>query len=57
MEEASQKALAQKTYTYKYFSIILKQVSPRSLKPAEEKIIHHDNVRGNQAYVGGGIHA
>jgi hypothetical protein len=57
MEEASQKALAQKTYTYKYFSIILKQVSPRSIKLKEEKIIRHDNVRGSRAYVGGGIHA
>lgn len=57
MEKASQEALAQKTYTYKYFSIILKQVAARSLKAEEEKIVRHDNVRGSRAYVGGGIHA
>ncbi|OCZ54239.1 IS21 family transposase [Dehalobacter sp. TeCB1] len=57
MEKASELALVQKTYTYKYFSIILKQVTVKSTQLEDEKIIRHTNVRGSRAYVGGGIHA
>lgn len=57
MEKASQKALNQKTYSYKYISIILKQVTTDAGKPKAEKIIEHANIRGSQAYTGGGIHA
>ena len=57
METASQEALDKNTFSYKYFSIILKQVSARVSKEANEKIIQHENVRGSSAYAGGGIHA
>jgi transposase len=57
MEKASQEALSQKIYTYKYFSIILKKAAARTLQSKKEKVIQHANVRGSQAYAGGGIHA
>jgi len=57
MEKASQEALTQRTYSYKYFSIILKQTAARAERVKIEKIIEHKNVRGSRAYAGGGIHA
>jgi hypothetical protein len=57
MELASQEALNKNTCSYKYFSMILKQVSANVAKVDVEKIIPHDNVRGSSAYTGGGIHA
>lgn len=57
MEKGSQEALAKKTYSYKYLSIILKQVSAKVEKVKAEKVIQHPNLRGSQAYSGGGIHA
>lgn len=58
MEEASLKAIENNTCSYKYFSIIVKQVvAANDCKKIDEKIIQHDNVRGMKAYLGGGIHA
>lgn len=57
MEAASKEALAKGTYTYKYFSIILKQVSSKENSAMTEKIIQNTNVRGANAYAGGGLHA
>lgn len=57
MELACQEALAKKTYSYKYFSIILKQVTTKATKAKVEKIVDHPNIRGNIAYAGGGINA
>lgn len=57
MERASREALTKKTYSYKYFSIILKQVTPKATKSMAEKIIDHANIRGSRAYAGGGINA
>lgn len=57
MEKASEEALAKRTYTFKYFNIILKQVTAKALKAEECKIIAHANVRGSRSYAGGGIHA
>jgi len=57
MEHASQEALAKKTYSFKYFSIILKQVTAKATKTKVEKIIDHANIRGSKAYAGGGINA
>ncbi|MDF9410093.1 IS21 family transposase [Pelotomaculum isophthalicicum JI] len=57
LEKASQEALAKRTYSYKYFSIILKQVTAKAAETKAEKIIQHANVRGSRAYAGGGIHA
>ncbi len=56
MEKASQEAVAKNICSYKYFDLMLKQMAHRPER-AEEKIIHHDNVRGSRAYQGGGIHA
>lgn len=56
MEKASREALDKKTCSYKYFSILVKQ-SAASVSPTKpERIIAHDNVRGSEAYTGGGIH-
>ena len=57
MEAASREALEKNTITYKYFSIIIKQIVSRATQNKPEKIIDHDNLRGRNAYVGGGINA
>ena len=57
MEKASQEALNRRTYSYKYFNIILKQTAAKVRKNCTEKIVKHDNLRGSSAYVGGGINA
>ena len=57
MERASQEALDKKTYSFKYFSIILKQMTMKASADHTEKVIKHDNVRGRSAFSGGGIHA
>ncbi len=57
METASREALDRNTCSYKYFSIILKQVTAKVAESQTEKIINHDNVRGSSAFTGGGINA
>lgn len=57
MEAASREALDKNTCSYKYFSMILKQVAQNAVEKDTEKIITHDNVRGSSAFVGGGINA
>lgn len=57
MERVSREALDKNTYSFKYFSILLKQTVTHVSKADAEKIIPHDNVRGSSAYAGGGIHA
>lgn len=57
METASAEALAKRTYTYKYFSIILKQVANKENPAKDEKIVLNANIRGAKAYAGGGLHA
>jgi DNA replication protein DnaD len=57
MEKASREALDRRTYSYKYFSIILKQTVSKVRDEHTERIIKHDNVRGSSAYAGGGIYA
>jgi hypothetical protein len=57
MEKTSQLALENKTYSFKYFKMIIKQITGNDIEEETEKIIQHDNVRGSEAYVGGGIHA
>ena len=57
MEKASREALEKNVCSYKYFSMMLKQIAKTSTKIEKEKIIQHDNVRGSSAYEGGGIRA
>jgi|LSQX01.3.fsa_nt_gb transposase len=58
MESACKEALDKRTYAYKYFSIIIKQSTAKSIKnQTNEKIVQHDNIRGSHAFVGGGINA
>lgn len=57
METASREALDKNTCSFKYFNIILKQVAVNYSKVKNDRIIKHENVRGNGAYAGGGIHA
>jgi hypothetical protein len=57
MEKASREALEKNICSYKYFSIMLKQVAKNPEKADKEKIIQHENVRGSSAYQGGGIRA
>jgi len=56
METASQQALEKQTCSYKYVSILLKQLAAKSPAEPVETVIAHDNVRGSSAYVGGGLH-
>jgi hypothetical protein len=51
MENASEKALEKQTFSYKYVSIIIKQL-PLKISQ-KEKIIQHDNLRGSNAFTGG----
>ena len=57
MESASREALDKNTCSYKYFGMILKQVAATISKTLPEKIICHDNIRGSNAFTGGGINA
>lgn len=57
METASREALDKNTISYKYLSIILKQVTATTAQNQAEKIVKHDNVRGSSAFLGGGINA
>jgi hypothetical protein len=57
MERASRDALDKNTCSFKYFSMILKQMAIQVTTISDEKIIQHDNVRGSSAYAGGGFHA
>lgn len=57
MESASREAIDKNTCSFKYFSIILKQIAANTSKTDNEKIIQHENVRGISAYAGGGINA
>jgi transposase len=52
MEAACEKALQQAVYTYKYFTILLKNMDTPKPRP-----IRHDNLRGSGYYGGGGPHA
>lgn len=57
MERASREALDKNTCSYKYFGMILKQVAAMVSKTPPPRIINHDNIRGNNAFAGGGIRA
>jgi transposase len=51
MEEACGRALEQNIYTYKYFDILLRNMTAKTSRP-----ISHQNLRG-KGYYGGGSHA
>jgi transposase len=59
MESACKEAFDKRTYSYKYFSMIFKQMKAESNEKGKNeqtgKIVQHDNVRGKNAYTGGGI--
>jgi hypothetical protein len=57
METTSQEALDKNTCSFKYFSILLKQVTVKATENQAEQIIPHENVRGRSAFAGGGIRA
>ena len=57
MESASREALERNACSYKYFSLVLKQVTQNVAENKTEKIIMHDNVRGSSAFTEGGINA
>jgi len=57
MEKASREAIDKNTCSYKYFRIIIKQVAATVSKTLPPKIIGHENIRGNSAFIGGGFHA
>lgn len=57
IEQTSKTAIEKDVISYKYFSIILKQVASCEQRSITEKVIAHNNVRGNKAYIGGGINA
>jgi len=55
MEKASLEALDKNTCSYKYFSILVKQIATAGVRKGPERIVQHDNVRGKDAYAGGGL--
>lgn len=57
MESSSREALDKRVCSFKYFSIILKQMTIKISANHTEKVVKHDNVRGSSAFIGGGIHA
>lgn len=57
VEAASKDAMEKKTCTYKYFSIILRQMALEEPSPEGEKIVANTNLRGAKAYAGGGVNA
>lgn len=57
MEAASKEALDRGTYSFKYINIIVKQLAAKSQRQQVQKIIMHENIRGKNAYAGGGINA
>jgi len=57
VEQASQTAIEKDVISYKYYSIILKQIASCEKQAITEKVITNNNVRGNRAFIGGGIHA
>ena len=56
METTSKEAIAKNVFSFKYFNIILKQIVKNSSKKQTETIVQHENVRGSNAYSGGGIY-
>lgn len=54
-EQASQTAIEKNVISYKYYSIILKQIASCEKQAITEKVITNKNVRGNKAFIGGGI--
>jgi transposase len=57
MENASQEALAKELYSFKYFSMILKQQLAKKAEGKQDKPIAHENIRGSSAFKGGGLRA
>jgi transposase len=54
MEKAALEAVANNTVSYKYFSLIVNQLSREQVQP--EKIIENTNVRGKSSFAAGGVH-
>ena len=57
VETTSKEAIDKGTCTYKYFSIILRQKALKVTDPISEKVISNTNIRGAEAYAGGGVNA
>jgi hypothetical protein len=57
VESASKEAIDNRTYSYKYSSIILRQMVLKQSPPESEKIVSNSNLRGAKTYAGGGINA
>jgi hypothetical protein len=57
VEAASREALEKRTCRYKYFSIILRQISSKEASSEGEKVVPNSNLRGAKSYAGGGLNA
>ena len=57
VEAACKEAIEKRTCNYKYFSIILKQMTSKEPSSKSEKIVSNNNVRGAKTYAGGGMNA
>jgi hypothetical protein len=57
VEAASREALEKRTCSYKYFSIILRQISSKEASSEGEKVVPNSNLRGAKSYAGGGLNA
>lgn len=57
METASREALEKNTCSYKYFNIIIRQMAAKTAVDVTGRIIANENIRGRNAFAGGGINA
>ena len=57
VEAASKEAIEKRTCNYKYFSIILRQMTSKESTSESEKIVPNSNLRGAKTYAGGGLNA
>lgn len=57
MEATSNEVIEKNTFNFKYFGIIIKQITKTIAEKSPEIIIQNDNVRGSSSYEGGGINA
>jgi transposase len=57
MENAARAALDLEIYSYKYFKMLIKKEGAMKEKTKPERIILNSNLRGKNAYAGGGMNA
>lgn len=57
MENSSRQALEKRTYSFKYFSTIVRHEGAKAPEATPERVVKHKNIRGSKEYAGGGLNA